>query len=153
MREIKAVDTYQRRKDEPSIFLAGSITGAADWQALVAEALKEYNVCLLNPRRVDWDASWKATIDEPQFVEQVEWELNHLFLADMIIMYFVPGTLSPITLLELGLHSDNPSLKVCCPTGFWRKGNVDIVCSAYVIPNFNTLEEMIEDVKKKLTKL
>ena len=93
MREIKAVDIYQRRKEEPSIFLAGSITGAADWQALVAEMLKEYNVCLLNPRRVDWDATWKATVDEPQFVEQVEWELNHLMAADIIFLKRMLATL------------------------------------------------------------
>lgn len=39
----------------------------------------------------------------PQFRQQVEWELNALSVADLIVFYFDPATRSPITLLELGL--------------------------------------------------
>jgi hypothetical protein len=39
------------------------------------------------------------------FSQQVRWELNALDKADYIIMYLDPNTISPISLLELGLLS------------------------------------------------
>ena len=63
--------------------------------------------------------------------------------ANQIVMYFQPGTQSPITLLELGLFKDN-NLVVCCPEGFWRKGNVDIVCEKYGINQVDTLDELVD---------
>lgn len=62
-------------------------------------------VLLLNPRRDDWDAGWKQDITDPQFFQQVSWELNGLDRADHIILYFVPGSKAPISLLELGLYA------------------------------------------------
>ena len=59
---------------------------------------------------------------------QVEWELEGLELCDIIIMYFDSNTKSPISLLELGLFAHKKKMIVFCPNGFWRKGNVDVVC-------------------------
>lgn len=123
-----------------SVFLAGSIEmGAAeDWQTETAIALDpEYNV--FNPRRVDWDSSWKQEYTNAQFSQQVNWELGALEAANYIIMYFDPSTKSPISLLELGLYAESTKLMVVCPKGFWRKGNVDIVCERYNIPQFDNL--------------
>ena len=127
--------------DNWSIFLAGSIEmgKAEDWQTRITNTLKEIvpdklDVVIFNPRRDDWDSSWEQNIDNPQFYEQVTWELTALEKADVIIMYFAPGTKSPISLLELGLHAYSKKILVCCPKGFWRKGNVDIVCEQYGIP-------------------
>jgi hypothetical protein len=36
---------------------------------------------------------------------------------------------------------------VCCPEGFWRKGNVDIVCSRYNVQQVQNIEELIETAK------
>ncbi len=129
----------------PSIFLAGSIEmGTAEhWQARMEQALSDVDVLLFNPRRDDWDASWVQSIDHPQFRQQVEWELHALERVDLIPMYFSPDTKSPITLLELGLWARSGRLLVCCPEGFWRKGNVDIVCSRYNVSTFACLEALI----------
>ena len=138
------------------IFLAGSIEmGVAEnWQDKVANALEDENILILNPRRDDWDSSWAQSIDNPQFREQVEWELNGLERADIVVMYFDKDTKSPITLLELGLlaiaRRHNGGLIVCCPEGFWRKGNVDIVCKRYGIKQVNTIEQLVESVIKVL---
>jgi hypothetical protein len=35
-------------------------------------------ILVLNPRREDWDSSWIQSIDNPQFREQVEWEIYAL---------------------------------------------------------------------------
>ena len=136
----------------PSVFLAGSIEmgKAVDWQTYLSNELSEENVLILSPRRDDWDSSWEQKIENPQFKEQVEWELNALDYADIIVMYFDPLTKSPISLLELGLYADTGKLIVCCPEGFWRKGNVDIVCQKYNIPIVTNLDKLIEIVKDEL---
>lgn len=77
----------------------------------------------------------------------ITWELDALDLADFIIMYFDPATKSPISLLELGLYSSTGKLVVCCPDGFWRKGNVDIVCKRLGIMQRNNLKEVAKLVK------
>jgi len=69
-----------------------------------------------------------------------------LEMADTILLYFDPKTKSPISLLELGLFAKSGKMMVCCPEGFWRKGNVDIVCERYRIPQFESLEELIANL-------
>ena len=136
----------------PSIFLAGSIEQdvAERWQDQVIESLKDLPVTILNPRQASWDSSWKQTIENPQFKEQVTWELEALERADIILLYFDPITKSPISLLELGLFAKSGKMMVCCPKGFWRKGNVDIVCERYGIPQFDSLDIMIAVLKKSV---
>lgn len=114
----------------PSVFLAGSIEmgKAIDWQAELGESLAHEGWTVLNPRRSDWDSSWEQSIDNPQFFGQVTWEMSGLESVDVILIYFAPETKSPISLLELGLHAASRRCIVVCPDGFWRKGNVDIVC-------------------------
>ena len=134
-----------------SVFLAGSIEGdtAQKWQDKVIQALEGNQITLLNPRRLNWDTSWKQEITNPQFNEQVTWELGALEQCDLIVMYFDKGTKSPISLLELGLFAKSGKLIVCCPEGFWRKGNVDIVCKRYGVQQVDRLEELIEVIKKR----
>lgn len=132
-----------------SVFLAGSIEmgKAVDWQTSITTMLEKLNVTVLNPRRDDWDSSWVQSKDNPQFREQVLWELNALNRADVIVMYFDPATKSPISLLELGLFAASSKLIVICPEGFWRKGNVDIVCERYDVMQVETLEQAIAIVQ------
>ena len=112
---------------------------AEDWQSAVATRLQVRPGTLLNPRRPDWDASWRQHVDDPQFRGQVEWELSAQEAADL--MYFAPDTRAPITLLELGLFAKK-RLFVCCPDGYWRKGNVDVVCRRYGIRQVGSLSEL-----------
>lgn len=132
----------------PSVFLAGSIEMgvAEDWQAKLTTALAAHDILILNPRRAAWDSSWEQSIDNPQFRGQVEWELDALDAADHIVFYFAPDTKSPITLLELGIHAaKNPQkMIVCCPAGFWRKGNVDIVCARYGVRQMDNLDQLTQ---------
>jgi len=133
------------------IFLAGSIEMgvAEDWQKKLEKKLSKFDVIIYNPRRDDWDSTWKQSIDEPKFVEQVNWELDALDDADLILLYLQPDTKSPISLLELGLHAAHKNLIVCCPEGFWRKGNVDIVSDRYKLQAVDTLDELIDAVVER----
>jgi hypothetical protein len=138
------------------IFLAGSIEmGAAEnWQQEIIDVIKESNLnngstIILNPRRKDWDSSWEQNISNVNFKEQVEWELCGLKDSDMVIFYFDPTTKSPISLMELGMITTRKkkTVLVCCPDGFWKKGNVEILCEWYTLPLYHTKEDLIEDLK------
>lgn len=149
-RVIKAPESWEDTPDTNiSIFLAGSIEmgKAVDWQTQLTQAIEGRDFTILNPRRESWDSSWEQRITNPQFKEQVVWELDALDFADVIIMYFDKDTMSPISLLELGLYAESRRMIICCPDGYWRKGNVEVVCERFDIPLVNTLEELIESVK------
>jgi len=137
-----------------TIFLAGSIEmgKAVDWQTQLVEQLAPFSdVTLFNPRRDDWDSSWKQSIDDPQFLEQVEWELDHIENSDLVVFYFDPATKSPISLLELGIVcASKKDAIVCCPPDFYRKGNVDITCSKHFVDVVETLEELVAEIKQRL---
>jgi hypothetical protein len=136
MRVLKPPAPLDVAPDVRVVFLAGSIDmgTAPDWQRELATALADRDIVILDPRRDEWDASWRQSIDEPKFRGQVEWELDGLDRADVIAMWFAPATKAPITLLELGLHARGGKLVVGCPDGFWRKGNIEIVCARHGIP-------------------
>ena len=138
--------------DAPGVFLAGSIEmGAAeDWQAHVEHALRDLDVLIFNPRRDEWDASWVQSIDNPTFRAQVEWELAGLERAAVVAMYFAPATKAPVTLLELGLCARGGRLVVGCPEGYWRRGNVEVVCQRYGVPLVGGLPDLVAEVRKRL---
>lgn len=140
---------------EKVVFLAGSIEmgKAENWQQRVItnvkENLKRESLIILNPRR---DSSLEQSINNPEFKEQVNWELSGIEIADTVFFYFQKETKSPITLLELGKCSnhEDQDIIVCCPSGFWRKGNVDIVCERSNIDVYNNLEDAITELNKKI---
>lgn len=143
------------------IFLAGSIEQgkARLWHADVIAGIKsEKEVVFLNPRRDQWDQTWKQSIDNPQFSYQVNWELDGLYMANIVFFYFQPDTLAPITLaefatvLERGGGSVHSSVHyppiVVCPEGYWRKGNVDIMCHRRGVEVYNSLEDGIAALQR-----
>jgi Nucleoside 2-deoxyribosyltransferase like len=160
--EVKAPERFSQylNQNTVTIFAGGSIemNTARFWQKDLVEAFRDHDdVVILNPRRDDWNAEWKQTRDDPNFYRQVNWELLGLEECSAIIMYFDPATRSPVSLLELGLFAFDfgrslfqSKLHVICPEGFWRKGNVDIVCERYDIPQFGSLELAADHIKTHL---
>ena len=139
--------------DVPSIFLGGTIEqGAAeDWQKSSIEYLSGIgrSVAVVNPRRPKWDPTLCQSVDEPIFKEQVTFELDHLERVDAVLLWFEPTSKSPISLLEFGLLCgwvSRGSLKkvvVGCPPGFWRRGNLEVMCERYKIDLVYTLGEAL----------
>lgn len=150
--EIKAPKKYNKADYEVVVFLAGSIEmgKAENWQTRITKAIDADNVLVLNPRRDEWNSSWQQTIKDKQFRTQVEWELQGLDDSTILVVYFDPATQSPITLMELGLHAADGKLLVCCPEGFWRKGNIEVVCNKYKIPLFDTYDDLLEALTKEI---
>lgn len=142
-----------RLPENPSVFFGGSIDQgrAIDWQADLAGRIADMSVTVLNPRREKWDAGLEQDISDPVFREQVEWELDALEASDLVIFYFAPGSQSPITLMELGLYAKSGKVVVCCPKGFWRRGNIQIVCRRYDIPLVETLVGLEREIRERIS--
>lgn len=141
------------------IFLAGAIDmgKAKDWQSEAIDYIERYCVkncngslthCVFNPRRKNWDSSWEQSIENPQFYQQVNWELDCLEKSSHIIMCLTKDSKAPISLLELGLFAHTKKVLVVCDKEFYRKGNVDIVCSRFNIPQYGSLELAVKEIFK-----
>jgi hypothetical protein len=151
-RVLKPPAPLDLASDEYSVFLAGSIDlgKAEDWQAMFEHALADLPVTILNPRRDEWDATWEQSISNPQFRGQVQWELQAQEAASVIAMFFDPATQAPITLLELGLFARTGKVMVCCPPGFWRRGNIEVVCARFGIPLLADLGLLVQAVRERV---
>ena len=138
-----------------TVFLAGttSPTSEPNWRETLSLSLSHLPVTLLNPFRADWDGTWQEDISDPRFKEQVEWELDMQERADVVVVYFHPITVAPISLLELGLCARSGKAIVVCPGGtggYAKRGNVQAVCHRFGLKLVNTAEELHEEVKKRL---
>ncbi|MGN8055610.1 nucleoside 2-deoxyribosyltransferase domain-containing protein [Pedobacter sp. 22163] len=142
-----------------SVFLAGTIDmgHSIDWQQkFIDKANKEEtldDVVVFNPRRKFWDHTWTQRIENKQFSEQVNWELDAMESADVILLFLEANSKSPISMMELGLFADSGKLMVCCEEGFWRKGNIDIICKRKGIDQYKTFDELVTAVMTKLKEL
>lgn len=135
-----------------SVFTAGSIEmgKAVQWQGQMATMLSPLPVTVNNPRRGHWDPTITPEAKDAAFRQQVEWELSALEQADVICFFFDVNTMSPVTLLELGIWAASDKVVVCCDPKYWRSGNVHIVCDRYGIPVVNTFAELVPAVEKML---
>jgi hypothetical protein len=72
--EIQAPHELIKKDGYISIFLAGSIEmgKAIDFQRMIIEATPNMPYIYFNPRRNDWDSSWKQVKENENFREQVE---------------------------------------------------------------------------------
>jgi|SRR5208282_2120376 len=149
---IRAPEPYTTKKY--SIFTAGSIDQgkARPWDEEIIEALKDFDVQILSPRRLDWDDSWTQEASDPQFREQVTWEWKALAAADMLICVFTAKSKAPISFYEWGRFSTTKKdALVCVEKGFYRTGNLDLYAEFDQIPVYHDLKEMLEDLKIVLT--
>lgn len=123
-----------------SVFLAGTIDmgNSEDWQMSLYKEFVSMpgKYILFNPRQENWDASRPGEMEY-----QVRWELDHLETADVIIMYILGSSKSPISLLEMGLHARSRKMYVICEEDFYRFDNVCITCDYYGVPMYTSFDE------------
>ncbi len=133
--------------DGISIFLAGTIDNgkSINWQLEMEDILKDYNVTLLNPRRDNWNPNSSRA----EMAKQINWEMDNLDKCDVIFMNILEESLSPITLLELGLYANSGKMIVSCHEEFWRKINVDVVCDRFNIPRYDNFDDAITKLKSQ----
>ncbi|KAK4449723.1 hypothetical protein QBC34DRAFT_380179 [Podospora aff. communis PSN243] len=138
-----------------SVFLAGTTSRASgpDWRETLIEALAHLPITIFNPLRADWNSSWREDVDFPPFYEQVHWELDMQERADVVVVYYGPGTDAPISLLELGLCARSGKAIVACHRDYRKRGNVHIVSQRLGIEFLDADEDFISSVTKKLQSL
>ena len=153
MKEIQAPNSFKGEKN--TIFLGGSIemNTASRWQDTIVKRFEDRDVTFLNPRRDNWNSSIEQSIDNNEFSQQVHWELDAMSASNIIVLYFDPDTKSPITLLEFGLiAASNKTMLLCCPKGYWRRGNIEIVAKRYRIKVIDSFIELIRSLDRVIPK-
>ena len=68
----------------------------------------------------------------------------------MIAIYLYLGTISLISLIELGLFIKTKKMVICCPDGFHRRGNVQVICNKYDGKLVATLDKLVKEVKNRI---
>ncbi|GAB7340167.1 hypothetical protein MBLNU457_6642t3 [Dothideomycetes sp. NU457] len=133
-----------------TLFLSGRIPPPqqAQWQNELTNRLQHLPLTILNPLRLDWDSRWEAKTTFAPFNEQVNWELNGLKAADIVVAYFAPDSDCPVTLLEFGLTVAQRAEKVVCwcPGDYSKRGNVEIVCARKGVRVCETMDEVVVEV-------
>lgn len=151
---------HQNVNTDICIFLAGSIEMglAEEWQEEATMIIEKYmaknyielnsKITVLNPRREDWNNSLSQDATNPEFYQQVNWELRGLDKSSHVLFYFAGNTMSPISLMELGKFYSKAFVVV--DEKYKRKGNVDIFCDFFDVPQYNTIEDAVEAIFKTL---
>jgi hypothetical protein len=137
-----------------SVFLAGTTSkvDTSDWRETLSTSLSDVPVTIYNPYRADWDSSWREDINFAPYREQVEWELDKLDKADLVVVYFHPATQAAVSLLEFGICARVPGKAiVVCPEGYWKRGNVQIVCKKFGVEMVDNVDGLREAVVKRLS--
>ncbi|KAI1122621.1 hypothetical protein F5Y10DRAFT_253635 [Nemania abortiva] len=135
------------------VFLAGTTnpTGDGDWRESLIASLADQPLTIYNPLRLDWDSTWREDISFGPYREQVEWELDMQEAADVIVVYFHPATKAPVSLLELGLCASSGKAVVVCPEGYWKRGNVQIVCTRYNVEMVGDVDGLKNAITRRLS--
>lgn len=142
-------------KHRISIFLAGTTvkTTGPNWRETLISDLSQYPVTIIDPYQPKWDSTWREDMSDSRFREQVEWELHMQDCANIVAILFHPESQAPISLLELGLCArggEQKTVVVGCPEGFWKRGNVQVVCQRFGIPLLDSEDEFRRVVVEKV---
>ncbi len=131
----------KRKSADHYTFLAGSIDYKliTNWRKQVINILGKDNN-FFDPTNKNHD-----TLSKKEMKNHIEWELGALLLSDKIILNLLPHSLSPISLVELGLYVDSGKLIVICPKEFYKSEYVYTLCQKYNTPVF-------EDITQALSK-
>lgn len=134
-----------------SVFLAGTTSSPdkQDWRSVVKRSLANLPLYVFDPSRADWDHTWKEDASAAEFSEQVTWELDMQELADVVVVFFHPASQAPISLLELGISARSGKVIVVCPEGYWKRGNVQVVCLRYGIPFLNDIDHLKDAIVER----
>ena len=140
------------------IFLAGSIDQPEEnnWRKHAILHIQnswfnhpdnEDSITIYSPRR---SGKWSTEMEN----EQAAWDTSKLSMVDYIILHLTGTTISPVSLLELGIFITNPKLFLSIDDSYTRKHVVELYYTYY---GFNKVysswvETITEISKKHLTK-
>lgn len=73
----------------------------------------------------------------------IQWELDTLSKADIILLNFLSDSKSPISLVELGLYVASNKLIIICPKEFYKSKYVYTLCEKYNTPIFDNINKAL----------
>ncbi len=146
MQYIEAIHPYFPEEGDISVFAGGGISNCRDWQQDFRLCLEDEDIIFLNPRRKNF------SMDDPDASKkQIEWEADHLCIATIVVFWFSPETLCPITLFELGTFMrDSRPIVVGIHPDYKRKLDVETQVGLYRadVPIVYTVEDMGLEVRR-----
>ncbi|MDG1333826.1 MAG: nucleoside 2-deoxyribosyltransferase domain-containing protein [Crocinitomicaceae bacterium] len=132
-------DISQIPQDRASVFLAGSMatTRKNNWRQTATRTFQAayHFFDPTNPRH--------NNLNDEEMRNHIKWELEAMKLSDIIILNFLPDSLSPISLVEIGMYISSNKLVVVCPKEFYKWRYIDTLCNEYNTPIFNQLEDVL----------
>ncbi|TGO26919.1 hypothetical protein BPAE_0050g00080 [Botrytis paeoniae] len=160
----------------PVIFLSGTTNYNKDesrWQEILTDRLlarscsactdnknatNEPNsfapVTIIDPYNPAWDSTWREDRSDERFVTQVNFELEGLELADIVVVGLIGADVRAgktgaggTALVELGtaLKRKGQKVVVCVEKGFWKEGYVKILCERFGVQCLDILS-MVETI-------
>lgn len=144
--ESRSTSRTRTRTHTLFLFLSGYISPPTEpptpsWQSSLGASLRHLPLTVFDPARPDWDDSWVNSATFPPLNQQINWELEGLENADIVVVNFGPGTTdAPISLLEFGLvvgmgrdpgAGRRGAVVVWCEEGYRKGANVRVLCERY----------------------
>ena len=152
---IKPPSRIRPDPNQESVFLAGAIDNgtARDWRSELMEYFDgddRYNgLVFYNPLADNWDPNLQMSITCERFEQQVNWELDMLRNAFLVVFFFPAESVAPISLFELGFVCDEPDrVMVVAEEGYWRRGNLEVICNRQGIVLGKDLVDMVTWIKE-----
>lgn len=144
------ISPERREVEGPTIFLGGSIIGAEDWQSKAVDLIINH-ASVFNPRR-----PWFGTAEDRKgnksdiFVEQVEWELDYLQKADIILFWLPKDTWGRTSRFEIGwIAGQGKPIVVGIEEGFPGERYLRHVLENRLgLKTYKTLQETCEEAVK-----
>ena len=128
--------------DTLKIFLAGGMKNP--WRKALRDKLQKANLTnliIIDPTIDDWASIGKNDISNPDYVRQTDWEHMGLIKADIEVFHFDSSSVSPITLIEMGMYKSQESI-ICVESGYRKKAYIEYMGDRYGMPVTRTINEL-----------
>lgn len=139
-----------------TVFLSGPIVPWRDDFIGYVESFlpPSFPITIFDPTQPLWDDTWSQDYStDHNYKRQVDWEIERLSSATVVVTWFDKKPKAPITLLELGLCVGSGRAVVGCQEGYAMRGNVQAVCFHHSVSLEDTLEGLARQLVKRVVKV
>ncbi|ESZ95883.1 hypothetical protein SBOR_3696 [Sclerotinia borealis F-4128] len=130
------------------LFTTSSSSTSTSTDSLIActPVISHPPLTIIDPYNPDWDSTWREDQLNDKFVTQVDFEIECLEVADVVVVGFVGRDVREgkigvggSSLVELGVvlgrgkgeGLEGKKVIVCVESGFWKEGYVRVLCERF----------------------
>ena len=127
-----------------TVFLGGNMK--SPWRKEVIDLLSEQDLdmVILDPTVNDWETKiGSEDADNPAFVAQTNWEHMGLIMADVEVFFYDDKSISPITLVEMGLYKSINSI-VHLSDDYEKAAYIRYVSRRFGLPVVQSVKELAQ---------